>query len=203
MGLGSEYLKEAFSYYGNNMWKMIYPVKFKLEEKEMQLEVGKRYFRRDGKITGPLEARGDTGYSFWDSLHRTSHKANGMRVFGASDAEDLISEYTENPIEAIEKELAAERIRAGEKLRELEKRLAKARTKKQTIKHGDYGRTTPTGLPRIFLLNNLGGVDAYASDGSRTTLGVNYLSNPPYTIEGNILEDMANNKKYRFNPYAA
>ena len=68
----------------------------------MQLEIGKRYKRRDGKVTGPLIQReigpNDNGcYTFLCPNTSDSYHITGEYHIGKESPEDLMKEYTEPP----------------------------------------------------------------------------------------------------------
>jgi len=62
----------------------------------MELEVGKRYVRRDGEISGVIDLRSNSYFPFWDEVNKNSYKITGN--YWASDKItdwDLIQEYNE------------------------------------------------------------------------------------------------------------
>lgn len=67
----------------------------------MKIEVGKRYVRRDGSVTPPLEPDffTDTGFALEperDFVYGTFGKPTDHQVFSSEEhAADLISEYVE------------------------------------------------------------------------------------------------------------
>lgn len=64
----------------------------------MKIETGKRYVRRDGLITDPIEITSGPTYPFWDSKHGTTHTPQGEWIGPeAIEPEDLIREYTPTP----------------------------------------------------------------------------------------------------------
>lgn len=62
----------------------------------MKVENGKRYVRRDGKITNPLEHCGPIGFLF-DSAHScvySAHDDDGHKIYESFDDDgDLIQEF--------------------------------------------------------------------------------------------------------------
>ena len=60
----------------------------------LTLKIGKRYVRRDGKVTGPLIASPYVGTShpFMDPNERVTYTASGCWMHDAHD-EDLVREY--------------------------------------------------------------------------------------------------------------
>jgi hypothetical protein len=65
----------------------------------MKLEVGKRYVRRDGKISGLLESCNDASYLFHDKTIFATYTEEGTRGLGPDHWSDLISEYVEPAVE--------------------------------------------------------------------------------------------------------
>lgn len=61
----------------------------------MKLEVGKRYVRRDGKVTGPIELYNHEQYHFRDSMHAHTYHESGVWSLVEKTERDLISEYIE------------------------------------------------------------------------------------------------------------
>lgn len=65
--------------------------------KPFKPEVGKRYVRRDGKLTGPLKkspAGLNEHYPLWDPEGRFSYTVEGMFLKGRHDEDvDLVAEY--------------------------------------------------------------------------------------------------------------
>lgn len=61
----------------------------------MKLQLGKRYVRRDGKVTGPLESVGLETYPFFDQLRGLSYTESGSYYAVGEDDYDLVSEYIE------------------------------------------------------------------------------------------------------------
>ena len=61
----------------------------------MKLEIGKRYIRRDGIITGPLRMSKHWQYSFYDPANDESYSEQGKFLVGVKRDEDLMAEYTE------------------------------------------------------------------------------------------------------------
>lgn len=63
-------------------------------EKKILIEAGKRYRRRDGKISGEIEKSDKDGYpyQFEDSDNYCTYTAIGELIAGASDSWDLIEE---------------------------------------------------------------------------------------------------------------
>ena len=63
----------------------------------MKLELGKRYVRRDGEVTGPLEitGRGKSTLQFYDPKHAYPYTPDGLLFTYEEHAEDLIREYIE------------------------------------------------------------------------------------------------------------
>lgn len=68
----------------------------------LKLEYGKRYVRRDGKVTGPMKANdeGDSKYQetypFYDPECYQGYKSNGRYLKDESQCRlDLVSEYVE------------------------------------------------------------------------------------------------------------
>lgn len=65
------------------------------KKKEMSLEHGKRYKRRDGKITGKIIATPhDPNFAFFDAAHMCSYLPNGSWL-DQEDYRDIIEEYVE------------------------------------------------------------------------------------------------------------
>jgi len=64
----------------------------------MKLELNKRYIRRDGEVTGPLEAKQNDLYMLRDPKYRVSYTLQGQLYAEFTDDWDLIAEYVE-PIE--------------------------------------------------------------------------------------------------------
>lgn len=62
----------------------------------IQLEVGKRYVRRDGVVTGPLREEIGACYPFIDELHGLSYQANGRNLRSGTTHEDLVMEYADD-----------------------------------------------------------------------------------------------------------
>ena len=62
----------------------------------MKIEAGKRYVRRDGKISGVIE-KGCTDdlYPFCDDDSGDCYREDGLWLLGEESDEDLISEYVE------------------------------------------------------------------------------------------------------------
>jgi len=65
------------------------------EVKPLQLEVGKRYVRRDGKISGVVVACKHDEYTFKDTATNEKYLPNGRYWDECEEPEDLITEYTE------------------------------------------------------------------------------------------------------------
>lgn len=61
----------------------------------MKLEIGKRYVRRDGFVTGPLENNTSPDYPLWDDDHTRSYTPNGAYLLGETNLEDIVAEYEE------------------------------------------------------------------------------------------------------------
>jgi hypothetical protein len=63
-------------------------------EKKILIEAGKRYRRRDGKISGEIEKSDKDGYpyQFEDSDNYCTYTAIGELIAGVSDNWDLIEE---------------------------------------------------------------------------------------------------------------
>ena len=61
----------------------------------MKLELGKRYTRRDGTITGPLEYSNSWLYPFCDPADDELYSDGGLCIIDDESGEDLIAEYTE------------------------------------------------------------------------------------------------------------
>jgi len=59
----------------------------------MKLEIGKRYIRRDGSVTGPLEYR--VPHTFPFNCEMFSYKEDGVYNYEPGSPQDLISEYVE------------------------------------------------------------------------------------------------------------
>lgn len=68
--------------------------------KVLQLEIGKRYIRRDGEITGPIgKSSASIRYPFWDSLNDYSYTSTGhLWVCKTETTKDLVEEYVETEI---------------------------------------------------------------------------------------------------------
>lgn len=61
----------------------------------MKLEVGKRYVRRDGKVTGPLGFRTSIAWPFYDTLNVfAAWTEDGRCSIGGPSDFDLVAEYT-------------------------------------------------------------------------------------------------------------
>jgi hypothetical protein len=58
---------------------------------KLQLQYGKRYVRRDGKITGELVENNNSKYPFLDALNECSYKSDG-RYLNAEHEEDLVQQ---------------------------------------------------------------------------------------------------------------
>ena len=61
----------------------------------IQLEVGKRYVRRDGRVTGPLRTDNHAIYPFYDPDTQFSYTPSGSRFRGSESFYDLVAEYSE------------------------------------------------------------------------------------------------------------
>lgn len=69
-----------------------------MTENTLKLEVGKRYVRRDGGVTAPLEPNGSCDAPVWDPAHCVSYTSTGRWHIGYSgNAEplDIVAEYVE------------------------------------------------------------------------------------------------------------
>jgi hypothetical protein len=99
----------------------------------MKLELGKRYVRRDGEVTGPLEKNdGNPEYPFWDNEHCYSYTPEGTN--------DL--DYVGCPLDIIRKEgdkASPEMRNADRPASEMTKREAIARD--FMVKALEIGRT--------------------------------------------------------------
>jgi hypothetical protein len=62
----------------------------------MKLELGKRYVRRDGEVTGTLERGGTQLYTFYDPAKCEDYLPDGRFWDRGEEPEDLIREYIEN-----------------------------------------------------------------------------------------------------------
>lgn len=81
----------------------------------MRIEAGKRYVRRDGKISGVIEQRkGIIGeYAFEDPVMLKTYRADGMWNGEHQVDSDLISEYIEPPSqEAVEIKVLRDEVAA-------------------------------------------------------------------------------------------
>lgn len=66
------------------------------EQARLEVQVGKKYVRRDGRVSGPIEYSGGTDYPFRDSVTHFTYKSDGTwDVTRHPAAEDLVSEYVE------------------------------------------------------------------------------------------------------------
>jgi len=63
----------------------------------MKLQFGKRYIRRDGKITDPLEESTDDTFLFMDDCYIETYREDGTWDLNPSleNPEDLVAEYIE------------------------------------------------------------------------------------------------------------
>lgn len=77
----------------------------------MNLQLGKRYVRRDGEVTGPLENSGSKAFPFHCPLRVCSYTESGSYYADGEDNYDLISEYIE-PEAVADAMLAARKERA-------------------------------------------------------------------------------------------
>lgn len=60
----------------------------------MKPEVGKRYVRKDGLITGSLQNNcPDAGFFFYDPLHHKSYTDTGTEFYTKSSDADIVAEY--------------------------------------------------------------------------------------------------------------
>lgn len=64
----------------------------------VKLEVGKRYVRRDGKITGELVGEDNKWFPFRDTTHQCCYHIDGSFDDGEETSIDLISEYKEDNV---------------------------------------------------------------------------------------------------------
>ena len=62
---------------------------------KLQLELGKRYVRRDGDVSGPLKHHNDTTYPFMDPEHGLSYTPDGHFCGTSERAEDFVSLFVE------------------------------------------------------------------------------------------------------------
>lgn len=66
------------------------------EQTRLEVQVGKRYVRRDGQVTGLIVYSGSTDYPFRDSVRHLTYKSDGVwDVTRHPTTEDLVSEYVE------------------------------------------------------------------------------------------------------------
>jgi len=67
----------------------------------MKIEAGKRYVRRDGKITGPIGVEGevgDTDYPFYDDVFECTYTPYGVwKLNGEEHPQDLVMIYPDQP----------------------------------------------------------------------------------------------------------
>lgn len=67
----------------------------------MKIEAGKRYVRRDGKVTGPIGVEGeggDTDYPFYDDVFECTYTPHGVwKLNGEEHPQDLVMIYPEPP----------------------------------------------------------------------------------------------------------
>jgi len=62
----------------------------------IKLESGKRYVRRDGKVSGPLAIAHNDEYPFVDEVHDEDYMADGSYIMTSLERpEDLVEEATE------------------------------------------------------------------------------------------------------------
>jgi len=79
----------------------------------MQLELGKRYVRKDGKTTAALSSTHDRVYPFWDELHEAAYAPNGKwDTLQSSSKFDLIEEFIEPKDEVAELKLQVANLEA-------------------------------------------------------------------------------------------
>ncbi len=76
----------------------------------MQIEVGKRYVRRDGTVSGVIRALDSVDYPFLDKELLATYTAEGIRGLRPDHWSDLVAEYVEpvSPSEVSGKESTVE-----------------------------------------------------------------------------------------------
>ena len=68
----------------------------------MKIEEGKRYVRRDGKVSGKIITRISDAYPFFDPQRVVTYSAIGKTVSGMEIGPDLITEYKEPSMKDID-----------------------------------------------------------------------------------------------------
>ena len=68
----------------------------------MIIEAGKRYVRRDGKVSGKIITRISDAYPFFDPQRVVTYSAIGKTVSGMEIGPDLITEYKEPSMKEID-----------------------------------------------------------------------------------------------------
>lgn len=59
----------------------------------MKIELGKRYIRRDGLLSGKIECSGSEGYTLIDRDNEATYTSEGLWIEGRVSHKDLVSTY--------------------------------------------------------------------------------------------------------------
>ncbi len=86
-----------------------------MSKKELKLEVGKRYVRRDGTVTGPLTHADNRKYPFYCAKFNLTWTVTGEMLPPHTSRADLVAEYSPSAAATDEETVAAfnELVRAG------------------------------------------------------------------------------------------
>lgn len=71
----------------------------------LKLEVGKRYVRRNGEVSGVIDRGGSSIYPFYDPSARETYNEDGRYYSKEKSERDFISEYIEPQAEPVTEDL--------------------------------------------------------------------------------------------------